>query len=37
VTTRRGEPFPDFYFKGAKLMRAFAQLGGVLQAKAAAK
>jgi len=25
--TTQGEPFPDFYFRGAKLMRAFALLG----------
>jgi hypothetical protein len=25
--TTQGEPFPDFYFQGAKLMRAFAVLG----------
>jgi len=25
--TTQGEPFPDFYFRGAKLMRAFAVLG----------
>jgi hypothetical protein len=25
--TATGAPFPDFYFGGAKLMRAFADLG----------
>jgi hypothetical protein len=25
--TTQGEPFPDFYFHGAKLMHAFALLG----------
>jgi hypothetical protein len=25
--TTQGEPFPDFYFRGAKLMHAFALLG----------
>ncbi len=28
--TVSGEPFPDFYFRGAKLMHAFAMLGEVL-------
>jgi hypothetical protein len=26
-TTTQGDPFPDFYFRGAKLMHAFALLG----------
>ena len=31
IRARDGEPFPDFYFHGAKLMRAFALLGEISQ------
>lgn len=31
IRTAQGEPFPDFYFQGAKLMRAFALLGEALK------
>jgi len=31
LKTAQGEPFPDFYFHGAKLMRAFALLGKARQ------
>jgi len=30
TTTAAGKPFPDFYFRGARLMHAFARLGEAL-------
>ena len=35
--TATGAPFPDFYFGGARLMRAFAELGAVQTAAARTK
>jgi hypothetical protein len=37
IKTASGEPFPDFYFRGAKLMRAFAELGEIIHSESRGK